>query len=300
MRRFLAFALALLLVGCATTPPPYAGQGPHSQITRGQPIAPIDGLGNVFAVLMKLILWNWKVENHHITAETEAYLVRYIDLPESNTEGTLYSLNEYNPRRALNRLVKNKKVKWPYRILIGFPMTLIYDVLIPGRMFAGFPFIVTDNYNPFTDIVSIYSDVPSVALHEAGHSHDFNKRRYKGTYALVRIIIPGVDLFQEYKASEQAFKYLIDTHDHPQEIAAYKILYPAYGTYIGAYVPFPGGSIAGALAGHLIGRAEASTKQKQYAVFPPATPVSAIPPATATPAPTQTAPADPATAAATQ
>lgn len=271
MRRILVLALALALAGCATAPPPYIGQGPHPQITRGAPIAPIDGLGNVFAVLTKLILWNRKMDNHDISAETETYLVEYVDLPESNTDGTHYSLNEYNPGLAFSRLVKNKKVKWPYRILIGFPVTLIVDVLIPGRLFAGL--LSGDMYNPYTDTVSIYSDLPSVALHEAGHSHDFNKRRFKGTYAFVRII-PGVDLFQEYKASEQAFKYLIDTGDHKQEIAAYKILYPAYGTYVGAYVPFPGGGLAGALAGHLIGRTEASTKQKQYAAFPPALPAA--------------------------
>ncbi len=288
MRKILPLLLALTLAGCATAPPPYIGQGPHLQITRGQPIALIDGIGNVLGVLTKLILWNRKMDNHDISAETERYLVQYVDLPQSNTDGTHYSLNEYNPGMALSRLAKNKKVKWPYRILLGIPVTLIVDVLIPGRLFAGL--LGGDMYNPYTDTVSIYSDLPSVALHEAGHSHDFNKRRYKGTYAFVRII-PGVDLFQEYKASQQAFKYLIDTGDHPQEIAAYKILYPAFGTYIGAYIPFPGGSLAGALAGHLVGRTEANTKQKQYAQFPPVTPVFTIPASSTTPADPVTTPA---------
>ena len=288
MRRILAISLALALAGCATTPPPYIGQGPHPQISRGQPIAPIDGLGNVFAILTKIILWNWKVENHNISAKTEEYLVHYVDLPESITDGTHYSLNEYNPGMALSRLAKNKKVKWPYRILLGIPTTLIVDVLIPGRLFAGL--INGDMYNPYTDTVSIYSDLPSVALHEAGHSHDFNKRRYKGTYALLRII-PGVDLFQEYKASQQAFKYLTDTQDHPQEIEAYKVLYPAYGTYVGAYIPIIGGSLAGALVGHIIGRSEASSKEKEYKAFPPAAPISTLPTTTTSPAALEAVPA---------
>ncbi len=288
MRRFSSFLLAVLLTGCAATPPPYIGQGPHPQITRGQPIAPIDGIGNVFAVLTKLILWNWKMDNHDISSETERYLVQYVDLPQSNTDGTHYSLNEYNPGLALSRLVKNKKVKWPYRLLLGFPVTLVVDVLIPGRLFAGL--LTGDMYNPYTDTVSIYSDLPSVALHEAGHSHDFNKQKYKGSYALISII-PFVALFQEYNASKQAFNYLIDTQDHPQEIAAYKILYPAYGTYVGSCVPFPGASLAGALAGHLIGRTKANTKQKQYAQFPLATPVSPMPANTTIPSTTQAVPA---------
>ena len=56
MRRLTALVVALVLVGCATTPPPYVGQGPHPQITRGHHVPPVDFLGNVFAVLTKLIL----------------------------------------------------------------------------------------------------------------------------------------------------------------------------------------------------------------------------------------------------
>ena len=306
MRKILAWLLALSLVGCATIPPPYVGEGPHPQVTRGHPVPPVDALGNVFALLSKLILWNWKMDNHDISAQTEGYLVRYIDAPVSNADGTHFSLNEYAPGRALSRLVHNHKVAWPYRLLIGLPVTLIGDVLIPGRLFAGL--LNGDSYNPYTDIVSVYSDLPPVLLHEAGHAHDFNKRRYKGTYALIRII-PFVDLFQEYKASEVAFTYLKDTGDERQEIAAYKILYPAYGTYVGAYVPFPGGSVVGALFGHMIGRAKADYQQRLYTerdaamsqaatahtpVAPPQTTNSTptTPPSAAEPAPS-TAPAQP-------
>lgn len=282
MRRILPIFLAVALAGCATTPPPYTGQGPHPQVTRGQPLALIDGLGNVFGVLSKIILWNRKVDNHAISADSESYLVRYIDSSESRADGTHFNLNEYAPGRAFSRLVKNKKVAWPYRLLIGFPVTLIFDVLIPGRLFAGL--LNGDSYNAYTDTVSIYSDHPAILLHEAGHAHDFNGRRYKGTYALIRLV-PFVDLYQEYKASEVAFGYLINTKDHAQEIAAYKILYPAYGTYVGSYVPFPGASIGGALIGHAFGRAEASSKARFYANFPEA----AEPPPAVEPSETQPA-----------
>ena len=195
--RLLAIFVAFALVGCATSTP-YVGQGPHPQITRGHPLPPIDIIGNFFALPIKLILFHWKVDNHAVSGQTETHLVKYIDSPLTETEGTHYSLNEYAPGRALGRLVKNRKVAWPYRLFIGFPVTLIVDVLLPGRLFAGL--IGGDMYNPYTDTVEIYSDLPSIALHEAGHSHDFNKRRFKGTYAFVRII-PFVDLFQEYQAS---------------------------------------------------------------------------------------------------
>ena len=260
MRRVLVFLVALSLAGCALATP-YVPQGGHAEITRGQPIPPVDFIGNVFALLSKLILFNWKVDNHAISKETETFLISYLDSPNSMTEGTHFSLNEYAPGRALRRLIINHKVAWPYRLLIGFPVTLISDVLIPGRLFAGL--LNGDSYNPFTDTVSIYSDLPSVALHEAGHSHDTNKRRWKGSYAAVRLI-PLVDLYQEYQASGEAINYFIETGSRDREIESYKILFPAYGTYVGSYSIFPSGSLIGALLGHVAGRIKAHQRLEYY------------------------------------
>lgn len=257
--RSLTVLVALSLSGCATTP--YVGQGPHPQITRGRPVPIIDALGNVFALPIKLILFHWKMDNHTISEQTESYLVRYLDSPASVTDGTHFSLNEYAPGRALKRLVKNRKVAWPYRLLLGFPITLITDVLLPGRLFAGL--LGGDSYNPFTDTVAMYSDLPSVALHEAGHAHDFNRRRWKGTYALIRLI-PFVDLYQEYQATDEAVDHLVGIGDRPEELAAYKILYPAYGTYVGNYFFLPGGSVLGALLGHVVGRMKARSRATYY------------------------------------
>ena len=261
VRRWVSLALVCSLAGCATAAVPYVGQGPYPQITRGRPIAPIDALGNVFGVLTKLLLWNRKADNHAISAQTEARLTEYLDAPRSAAAGTHFSLNEYAPGRAMSRLVHNHKVAWPYRVLLGFPITLVLDVLIPGRLFAGL--IGGDVYNPFTDTVSIYSDLPSVALHEAGHAHDFNSRRWKGTYAALRLI-PGVDLYQEYKATDEAIAYLIESRQEEEELAAYQVLYPAYGSYVGGYLFPPIGTLAGVLIGHSLGRTQAMTKARFY------------------------------------
>ena len=100
-----------------------------------------------------------------------------------------------------------------------------------------------------------------MALHEAGHVHDFASRRFKGTYASIRII-PFVDLYQEYKASAEAIGYLKEIHDHSAELDAYKVLYPAYGTYVGSYL-FPLiGSAAGALLGHVVGRSASALRKR--------------------------------------
>lgn len=265
--------VALLVAGCSTTAP-YTGQGPHPQITRGHPNALVDSLGNVFALPIKLILFTWRVDDHEVPAETEAYLVRYVDLPQSETDGTHFSLNEYAPGRALKRLTSNKKVAWPYRLLLGLPITLVVDVLLPGRIFAGL--LGGDLYNPYTDTVSIYSSHPAISLHEAGHVHDFNSRTHKGTYALIRLV-PFVDLYQEFLATDEAVTHLIDTKDQQQELNAYKVLYPAYGTYVGGYVPFPGVAIIGALVGHFVGRAKARERAGYYAAQDQPAPLPATP-----------------------
>jgi hypothetical protein len=222
---------------------------------------PIDFIGNVVALPAKLILWNWKVDNHAISAETESYLVRYLDSSLTVTEGTHFSLNEYAPGRALKRLVTNRKVAWPYRLLIGLPGTLMFDVLLPGRVLAGL--LGGDSYNPYTDSVALYSDLPGIALHEAGHANDVNSRRFKGTYAAARII-PFVALYQEYEATDEAIRHLIESGDQPQELAAYNVLYPAYGTYAGSYVFGPFGALPGALIGHIWGRAKAHSRKAYY------------------------------------
>ena len=251
----------MLVAGCATTVP-YTGVGPYPQVERGAPMPPIDFLGNVLSLPGKLLLWSWKFNLHWISPETEEKLVTYLqsqDLPA--IKDAKFELNEYKPVQDLSRLVKNHYVAWPYRLLLGLPVTLLFDVLLPGRLFPW-----GDYYNPYTNIVHLYSDHPAIALHEAGHAHDFAGKRFKGTYAAARLI-PFVDLYQEYQASNEAIKYLEKIQDRPTEIAAYKILYPAYGSYVGAYFFPPLGVIGGVLLGHSMGRAKAWEKNRFYEHF---------------------------------
>ncbi len=247
---------ALASAGCATTVP-YTGQGPHPQIERGVPVLPIDVLGNVFGLISKLFLWNWNVDVHDISPETEQAVVAYLqqrDLPLLHE--TKFRLNQYKPHQDLSRLVKNRHVAWPYRLLLGLPVTLLFEVLLPGRLLGG------DHYNPYTNTVHIYSDLSSVALHEAGHAHDFANQRYKGTYALARWI-PFVDLYQEFQATDEAIEYLVANNYRDTEFEAYKVLYPAYGSYVGNYIFFPFGVIA-IVVGHIYGRWTVHERQEFY------------------------------------
>ena len=55
------------------------------QFERGQPNIVLDGLGNVFGVISKVILWDWKVDRHYISLETEIALRTY---PTPTISGT--------------------------------------------------------------------------------------------------------------------------------------------------------------------------------------------------------------------
>ena len=100
-------------------------------------------------------------------------------------------------------------------------------------------------------------------MHEAGHAFDFAEFPYKGTYALIRVV-PFMDLYQEKYATNEAVEYLIETRDRQTEYHAYRVLWPAYGTYMGAYVPLPFGSAVGAIFGHVGAYFKVRSRKKFY------------------------------------
>jgi hypothetical protein len=222
-------------------------------------VAVVDVLGNILALPIKLLFLTWKFANHSISEETEEVLVEYLDTQnQALMQDARFRLNQYRPLQDLSRLARNRHVAWPYRLILGFPATLLIDVLLPGRIMPW-----GDYYNPYTNTVHLYSDHPAVALHEAGHAHDFSRRRFKGTYALLRLI-PFVDLYQEYQASKEAVRYFRVEADHEREIAAYKILHPAYGSYVGAYIFPPIGTVVGIAVGHVTGRSAAELAKRRH------------------------------------
>jgi hypothetical protein len=226
---------------------------PEAQITRGEPYALLDGLGHYFFSLPeKLILWNWNMGRHSISTETEALLRSY--MAENQLPEVKVRLNEYDPLDEWQRLFDNQAVGWGYRYTVGIILNLYYTI-IPGRLIGG------DHYNPFTNTINIYSDHPAVALHEAGHARDTAQTEWKGTYALLRIL-PIMPLFDEEVATSEALSYFHDRQLRINERDAYKVLYPAFGTYVGGEFArwVPGLwwlSAAAAIPGHIVGRMRA-------------------------------------------
>lgn len=179
-------------------------------------------------------------------------------LADNHLTDVKISINQWAPHKEIARVFKNKNIVWPYKIFF-LPSTLVVSLI--ARPFSGL--LISDYYDPASNTVHLFSDEICIGMHEAGHAKDFASRRWKGTYALLRMF-PGLDVFQESVASDEAF-YQLEAGDEYEELfRAYRILYPAYSTYISGYLPVSIFSSVGALGlGHIIGRAKIHEKKEQ-------------------------------------
>ncbi len=256
--------LCLIASGCVTAPYRYGSNSRYhtseplaaitdTQIERGRPRPFLDGIGWVIGIPDKILLWNRRIENHNVSPETEQAIANY--LAKNDLTTVKVRLNQYAPGSDWRRLVANKSVGWGWRYTLG-TASWLGETLLPGRLIGG------DHYNPFTNTVHIYSDVPAIAIHEGGHAKDFARRYYKGTYA-AGYLLPVTPLWYEAIATNDAISYLRAEGTVEDEQAADRVLYPAYGTYVGNSIStvVPGAGtpfyLAGVLGGHMAGRVQA-------------------------------------------
>jgi hypothetical protein len=195
-------------------------------------------------------------------------------------------VNQYAPGREWRRLFRNRGVHPVWRYTLGI-LTCVQYTILPGRVFGG------DHYNPYTNTISLYSDLKPIALHEAAHAKDFarKKRVWRGWYAAVRIL-PLVPLWQEAVASTDAISYDRESGQAEDEKEDYRVLYPAYGTYISGevlqWIPVEtwvsyAATYTAALVGHVVGRIKTLTvpepQEPDGATDPEADrPATALPP----------------------
>ena len=222
------------------------------QIEMGTPAPVVDTVGWIVGIPDKVLLWDRRVANHKITDGTIAAAADY--LQTNNLPHIKVRANQYAPIEDWKRLTKNKTVAWPWRYTVG-ALSVAGEAIFPGRIFG------MDHFNPYTQTIHLFSDVPAIALHEAGHAKDFTRRKYQGTYAAAYAFVP---LWHETHASRDVFAYLEHRGDADALVEANHILYPAYGTYVGGAIGnfFPAYSApiyyAGVIAGHINGRALAA------------------------------------------
>jgi hypothetical protein len=222
----------------------------EAQIERGETRPILDGVGWFLGIPNKIVLWDARIDNHSISPETEAALRDYLAANELST--VKVRLNQYAPGDEWKRLVANDAVGAGWRYTFG-TVYWLGDAIFPGRVWGG------DRYNPFTNTIQIYSDAPAVGWHEAAHAKDFARRKYKGTYAAL-YVLPIVPLWHEAVASRDALGYVVATQPPDEQAEAYRLLYPAYGTYVGnaagTFVPGPIPFVGSVVVGHVAGRIE--------------------------------------------
>ncbi len=197
-------------------------------ISRGAPIPLVDTTGNFLSLTNKLLFLNADLDSHYIDEELERSVLAFAD--HHDIEGGHVRLNEYAPLDELGRVLTNGRVNILLRLTFGLLGWIGY-VLMVNRLFGG------DHYNPFADTVNLFSNHRGIALHEMGHLLDFRRRQFPGLYSLLRLV-PGVALYQEYLASLYAVEYLDHVGDHEEELRAYRILFPAYSTYVLGFLAY--------------------------------------------------------------
>jgi len=248
-RTMLTASFALALTGCVS---PSGSSLTHSTppsviVERGRSNRLIDGVGWVAGIPSKIALWDRRADNHDVSTDTEKQVVDYLE--EQQLTSVLVRVNQYHPLGEWKRLATNDRIGLGWRLTGGTLETLKYT-LLPGRIFGE------DWYNPFTDTVHLYSDIPALGLAKAAYARDVHQRRFPGAYASVQIV-PIVGMWHETLATREALRYVSHTGDSDAEEEAYRVLYPSYGSKwgagVGSFLPFGNayGQLGGALVGHV-------------------------------------------------
>jgi hypothetical protein len=231
------------------------------QFEHGQPRKVVDAVGWVFGIPKKVILWDRRAVNHHVSTETEQSLAQYLDA--NGLVSTKVRINEYDPVGEWRRLRANKEVGAGWRYSVGAFDTLVYT-LLPGRLFGG------DRYNPYTDSVYIYSDIPCLAQEQASYAKLVHAHTYTGTYAALSSL-PVVQLWPEKKSKDDVLDYTLTYGTAAQQNEATRVLYAEYGAEVGGQASlFLGSNLPLTLAGAGIGHVAAFCKPDAAPQLPPA------------------------------
>jgi hypothetical protein len=267
------------------------------QVDRGKPNWFLDGIGNYLISLpTKIIFLNWSLANHKISEEQERELLDY--LHANGLYNVKVRLNSYSPGDEWWRLASNTDVNPAWRWTIGMLSVLQYTIF-PGRLFAGWPFFggTSDAFNPYTNTLYIWSGDRAIMFHEGGHAKDYAGMKYRGTMSALRIV-PPVAWWQEAVATGDAIGYERIRGTRKQERRAYRVLYPAFASYLGGTASSVLGYIGGVdrwiqyavqggviVAGHIVGQTRAlfvpqrtgSHTPPAGVTTPPDTPASSAP-----------------------
>lgn len=232
--------------------------GLNGGIERGRPNLLLDGAGWIVGIPSKLLLWNTKIDSHNVSEQTEQQLRQY--LAANGLNDIKVRINQYDPAGEWRRLIENKSIHPGWRYTVGALAVTRY-VLLPGRLFGN------DEYNPFTNSISLYSDRSTIALREGAHAKSVTEASYRGLYS-ASMYLPGSPLWIDTYATREVLAYVREAQPE-LERETYLVLYPAYGARVGQslmlYLDAGQGQAAQAgfgLVGHAVGRTMAAMRSE--------------------------------------
>ncbi|WP_210409991.1 hypothetical protein [Leptospira langatensis] len=243
----------------------------NPQFEEGEPYSVIDFIGKWLwpdSLFAKVMIWDRRMQNHSFSFETKRYLKEYIR--DNNLKDVKVRFNQYAPWDDLKRLWHSRSVNPFLKWTIGLYAYFVNDLILVGRIFGG------DHYNPYSNTIHVYSDIPAVVVHEGGHAKDFSQRQYRSLYALGYAVPVLGAFYPEARASDDAIRYFRYRCDKTEEITAYRTLYPAYGSYVAGGVSdlvptSPYSTLiyysllaTAATAGHLVGYVRQRQVEKEW------------------------------------
>ncbi len=264
---FLAVAMILMCTGCVNGPRTFhanihkldhtvcRAENAEDQrstssieVVQGNPNKIVDGLGWVVGIPRRIVLWDRRVDSHQVQPETMAEVATYAKVNE--LDGICVRVNQYAPADEWKRLTQNDRISPGWRYTVG-ALSLVGYTLLPGRIMG------IDNYNPYTNSVYVYSDVPALAMEAAAYAKDIKQRELPGTYASVNTL-PVVSVWHETINTQDTLNYLQTHGTYEEQREGLAILYPNYGASVGgafgSLFGFTGVfEIGGAVVGHVSG-----------------------------------------------
>ena len=219
----------------------------HTDIEYGKANVVVDSVGWVVGIPRKIMIWDRRIDNHQVSSKTTSTVSTY--LSDRRLHDVKLRVNQYDPVGEWKRLIQNKRMSPGWKYTAGVLRTAEYTIL-PGRIFGR------DEYNPFTNTVSIYSDAPVMGLAPSAYAFDVHRRDSPGTYATFQSL-PLIAMYHETIATKDVIDYtLAKGNFHSAEVR--HILYARYGTEaggeVGRFIPGSGTvfEVAGAIGGHSV------------------------------------------------
>ncbi|MCA9059198.1 MAG: hypothetical protein KDA85_11885 [Planctomycetaceae bacterium] len=190
----------------------------------GRQSAVVDAVGNVIGIPRKILLWDRRADNHRVSGTTVGEVSDYLIM--NGLTDVKVRVNQYAPMDEWRRLVHNRRIAPGWKYTVGVLKHLEYSIF-PGRIWGG------DEYNPFTNSVSLYSDIPSPGLAESAYAKNIHSQSYPGTYATAQLL-PIIGLQHESLATDDAMSYVQTFGSSDDLSATRRILYARYGMEVGS------------------------------------------------------------------